>query len=124
MVANVIEDYFAKPEPPGPELEQKLKLKMEAAKLKFEQNRLKVPVKDKTVNLMEIDLPEIQEISEEEKKEKENEIEAVKVITIGNQEYLCHKVKINDSLMKLSLKYNVSVAKLKGCNQLLTDEIF
>ena len=65
---------------------------------------------------MEIDLPEIKEISEEEKKEKENEIEAVKVITIGNQEYLCHKVKINDSLIKLSLKYNVSVAKLKGCN--------
>lgn len=65
MVANIIDDYFAKPEQPGPELEQKLKLQMEQAKLKFEQNRVKVPIKDKTQNLMEINLPPI-----EKKKEK------------------------------------------------------
>lgn len=54
-----------------------------AAKAKFEQNRLKMPSKDKTQNLMEIDLPAIEKV--EEKPLDEKEIEAVKVITIDGR---------------------------------------
>lgn len=63
---------------------------------------------------MELNLPIV-----EEKKEKpleEREVEAVKVVTIDGRQYLCHKVKLHDSLMKLSLRYNVSMQVLKGCN--------
>ncbi len=56
---------------------------------------------------MELNLPIV-----EEKKEKpleEREVDAVKVVTIDGRQYLCHKVKLHDSLMKLSLRYNVSM---------------
>lgn len=44
MVSVIIEDYFAKPEKPGPELENKLKASMQKGYESFLQNQQKIPI--------------------------------------------------------------------------------
>mgnify|MGYP003328740891 CR=1 FL=1 len=43
---------------------------------------------------------------------------------VNGQYFLIHKVTEWDSLMKLSLKYNVSSKVIKNCNNLVDDQIF
>lgn len=50
------------------------------------------------------------EVIPEEEKEKE--------------EFVIHKIQPSDSLMSLSIKYDVSIAKLKSYNSLETSEIY
>jgi len=43
---------------------------------------------------------------------------------IDGQQFLVHKVLLNDSLSMLALKYNVSMQLIRNANNLLTDNIF
>lgn len=43
---------------------------------------------------------------------------------VNDLPYLAHVVIEKDTLMKLSLKYGVSIPSIKRANQLMTDEIF
>ena len=43
---------------------------------------------------------------------------------INGKQFLVHKVRESDSLMKLSLMYNVSIRLIKNCNNLVDDNVF
>ena len=43
---------------------------------------------------------------------------------VNGKQYIVHQVSLHDTLIKLSIKYNVSVQTIRGVNGLLTEEIF
>ncbi len=46
------------------------------------------------------------------------------MVEIEGKQFVCHQVKIHDTLQGVALKYNVSITIIKKANQLLTDSIF
>ena len=43
---------------------------------------------------------------------------------VNDRQFLVHKVIESDSLMRLSLKYNVSIRLIKNCNNLVDDQVY
>ena len=43
---------------------------------------------------------------------------------IDGKQYLCHEVKMNDTLVGLSIRFNVGTHLIKRANNLLNDFIF
>ncbi len=89
MVANIIEDYFPKYNPVlGPEHEDDLQKRMKALQLKFNENQQKIPVPDKTVDLMKQGLPAV--VVGESHEGTEKEVIGLKVVEIEGKQFVCH----------------------------------
>ena len=115
MVANVIEDYFKAPEPPGKELELKLMEQMKNNAKLFEATHKKFPDKDKAQDLMKIDLDKFVDPEPKERLESDGQI-ALKVRMINGKQYVIHETHVYDTLIKISLRYNVPVEQLRAIN--------
>ena len=54
---------------------------------------------------------------------KDEETDEAQIVEVNGQTCLLHKLKQSDSLMRLSLKYNVSERDIKNINRLFSDQI-